>query len=147
MSTESNDKTTPASATPATPAAPASPASTGARPAGSGYTPRPAGSWAPRNPGYGSSGSRPAGSRPPMGAGAGPAGRGRPPMRRRVCRICLERQDHVDWKAVNFLRNFITERGKILSARATGTCGRCQRKVTRAIKRARTMALLPTSPL
>ena len=77
----------------------------------------------------------------------GPGGRGRPPMRRRVCRICLERQENVDWKAVNFLRNFITERGKILSARATGTCGRCQRKVTRAIKRARTMALLPTSPL
>lgn len=77
----------------------------------------------------------------------GPGGRGRPPVRRRVCRICLERQERVDWKAVNFLRNFITERGKILSARATGTCSRCQRMVTRAIKRARTMALLPTSPL
>ena len=140
MTTDSNDKVTPA------PATPAAPASTGAvRPAGA-YTPRPAGSWAPRAPGAYAPGGRPSGpgGRPSTG---GPGGRGRPPMRRRVCRICLERQDHVDWKAVNFLRNFITERGKILSARATGTCGRCQRKVTRAIKRARTMALLPTSPL
>ncbi len=138
MTTDSNDKATPAPATPAATTAPA-----GAPRPTSTYVPsRPAGSWAPRPPGAGPSGPRVGGR--PMG---GPGGRGRPPMRRRVCRICLERQDHVDWKAVNFLRNFITERGKILSARATGTCSRCQRKVTRAIKRARTMALLPTSPL
>lgn len=133
MTTESNDKSTPAPQPASTaPATGARPQGTGARPP---YTPRPAGA-----PGSGPGGykGRPSG---------GPGGRGRPPMRRRVCRICLERQDHVDWKAVNFLRNFITERGKILSARATGTCSRCQRKVTRAIKRARNMALLPTSPL
>lgn len=78
----------------------------------------------------------------------GPGGmRGRPPMRRRVCRICMEKTGGVDWKAVNFLRNFITERGKILSARTTGTCSKCQRQLTRAIKRARDMALVPTSPI
>lgn len=131
MATESNDKTTPAQPVSTAPATGPRPQTPGSRPA---YTPRPPMS---SGPGGGYKG-RPS---------SGPGGRGRPPMRRRVCRICLERQDHVDWKAVNFLRNFITERGKILSARATGTCSRCQRKVTRAIKRARTMALLPTSPL
>ena len=133
MTTESNDKTTPQQPVGST--APA----TGARPAASG--PRPA--YTPRPPMGAASGPGGYKGRPPMG----PGGRGRPPMRRRVCRICLERQEGVDWKAVNFLRNFITERGKILSGRATGTCSRCQRMVTRAIKRARTMALLPTSPL
>jgi small subunit ribosomal protein S18 len=59
----------------------------------------------------------------------------------------MERQGGVDWKAVNFLRSFVTERGKVLSGRATGTCSRCQRQLTEAIKRARAMALLPTSPL
>ena len=102
-------------------------------------------------------------SRPPMGAGAPGAGggykgrapmgvqsgmgRGRPPIRRRVCRICMDRQGGVDWKAANFLRNFITERGKILSGRSTGTCARCQRQLTEAIKRARNIALIPTSPI
>jgi small subunit ribosomal protein S18 len=59
----------------------------------------------------------------------------------------MDRQGGVDWKAANFLRNFITERGKILSGRATGTCSRCQRQLTAAIKRARNMALIPTSPV
>lgn len=118
MSTESTDK--PATAAPSRP-----------RPTGPGsYSQRP--------------GAGPAGKgRPPMGPGM----RGRPAPRRRVCRICMEKTGGVDWKAVNFLRNFITERGKILSARATGTCSKCQRQLTRAIKRARNMALVPTSPL
>ena len=135
MATE-NDKT------PASTPAPA-PATGAPRPAGSGYAPRPAGG------GYGARPGAPSAMGPggpkgrPMG---GPGGRGRPPVRRRVCRICMDRTGGVDWKAVNFLRNFITERGKILSGRATGNCSRCQRQLTRAIKRARTMALLPTSP-
>ncbi len=83
-----------------------------------------------------------------MGAGGPGMGRGgRPPIRRRVCRICMDRQGGVDWKAANFLRNFITERGKILSGRSTGTCARCQRQLTQAIKRARNIALIPTSPV
>jgi small subunit ribosomal protein S18 len=68
-------------------------------------------------------------------------------MKKRLCRLCQEKIRHVDWKAVNTLRTFITERGKILSARSTGTCAACQRSLTRAIKRARNMALLPTSPV
>ena len=102
---------------------------TGARPSGPG--------------GMGSSGPR-----RPYGAGPGGPGRGGKPMpRRRVCRICMDRQGGVDWKAANFLRNFITERGKILSGRSTGTCARCQRQLTEAIKRARNIALIPTSPI
>ena len=135
MATESNDKPTAPASTPA-------PATSGApRPAGSGYAPRPAGS------GYGARPGAPSGPGGYKGRpSGGPGGRGRPPVRRRVCRICMDRTGGVDWKAVNFLRNFITERGKILSGRATGNCSRCQRQLTRAIKRARTMALLPTSP-
>lgn len=78
--------------------------------------------------------------------GTGPGGARRPMMRRKICRICHDRNGHVDWKAVNFLRNFITDRGKILAGRMTGTCATCQRKLTTAIKRAQNMALLPTSP-
>jgi small subunit ribosomal protein S18 len=59
-----------------------------------------------------------------------------------VCRICHDRRGFVDWKAINTLRSYVTDRGKILSGRQTGTCSSCQRKVTRAIKRARNMALL-----
>lgn len=81
------------------------------------------------------------------GPGMGGPGRGKPAPRRRLCRICMEKRGGVDWKAVNFLRNFVTERGKILSGRTTGTCSRCQRQLTEAIKRARGMALLPTSPV
>lgn len=97
---------------------------------------------------------RPGGGRPrpygPPGAGSRPTGGpggfrrgGRPAPRRRVCRVCVDRTGFVDWKAVNFLRNFVTDRGKIMSARSRGTCASCQRQLTRAIKRARTMALLP----
>ena len=100
--------------------------------------PRPGGSYQGR-PQSGRPGGRPPG--PPMG----PGGRRRPMMRRRVCRICLDRRGFVDWKAVNTLRSFVTDRGKIMSARQTGTCSSCQRKLTRAIKRARNMALIPLS--
>jgi small subunit ribosomal protein S18 len=88
---------------------------------------------------------RPGSSGPGMG---GPGGmKRRPMMKRRVCRLCADRNGTIDWKAVNTLRSFITERGKILSARSTGTCSSCQRQLTRAIKRARNLALLPTSPI
>ena len=78
-----------------------------------------------------------------MGAGGR---RGRPPVRRRMCRICAEKRKGIDWKAVNYLRAFITDRGKILASRSKGTCSSCQRQLSRAITRARNMALLPTSP-
>jgi small subunit ribosomal protein S18 len=49
----------------------------------------------------------------------------------------------IDYKNTNTLRNFVTERGKMISGRSTGNCAKHQRMLTRAIKRARNLALLP----
>ncbi|NLC07164.1 MAG: 30S ribosomal protein S18 [Syntrophomonadaceae bacterium] len=68
--------------------------------------------------------------------------RGRRP-RKRVCTFCVEKVQEVDYKDVNKLRKFITERGKILPRRISGNCAKHQRQATVAIKRARNMALLP----
>ena len=51
--------------------------------------------------------------------------------------------DYVDWKDVDYLRRFIPERGKIMPRRISGVTAKDQRRISRAIKRARTMALLP----
>lgn len=61
------------------------------------------------------------------------------------CRFDLHKdlRDALDYKNVRLLKNFITERGKILPSRISGTCSKHQRKLTDAIKRARVMALLP----
>jgi small subunit ribosomal protein S18 len=67
-------------------------------------------------------------------------GRGR---RRKVDYIAVNHIDYVDYKDVDLLKRFISERGKILPRRVTGTSAKNQRKVTVAIKRARIMALLP----
>lgn len=64
-------------------------------------------------------------------------------FRRKVCRFCADKGVSIDYKAVPVLSNFITERGKIIPSRITGTCAKHQRKLTTAIKRARTAALLP----
>ncbi len=89
--------------------------------------------------------SRPAGPRP-TGTGR-PGGRfGKPYLsKRKVCRFCSDKVDYIDFKNMNLLRNFVTERGKMLSARTTGVCSYHQRGLTRAIKRARNIALLPYS--
>ncbi|WP_297199383.1 30S ribosomal protein S18 [Thermanaeromonas sp.] len=63
--------------------------------------------------------------------------------RKRICSFCMDKIDQVDYKDVNRLRKFLTERGKIIPRRITGNCARHQRQLTRAIKRARIMALLP----
>ena len=63
--------------------------------------------------------------------------------RRKVCRFCADKTKEIDYKDVETLRDFVTERGKILPKRITGTCAMHQREVTRAIKRARIAALLP----
>lgn len=63
--------------------------------------------------------------------------------RRRVCNFCVDGIAYIDYKDVNRLRRYITERGKILPRRITGNCARHQRQLTRAIKRARVMALMP----
>ncbi|MGE4357624.1 MAG: 30S ribosomal protein S18 [Candidatus Omnitrophota bacterium] len=64
-------------------------------------------------------------------------------VRKKYCRFCKNKVKEVDYKDVEFLQKFISERGKILSTRITGNCAKHQRKISRAIKRARIMALLP----
>lgn len=63
--------------------------------------------------------------------------------RKKVCSFCVEKSDFIDYKDVNKLRKFITERGKILPRRISGACAKHQREVTRAIKLARNIVLLP----
>jgi small subunit ribosomal protein S18 len=63
--------------------------------------------------------------------------------KRRQCNFCADKIEHIDYKEVPRLRRYITERGKILPRRITGNCAHHQRQLTVAIKRARTMALLP----
>jgi small subunit ribosomal protein S18 len=63
--------------------------------------------------------------------------------RKKVCTFCVEKIDDIDYKDVEKLRKYVSDKGKILPRRVTGTCAKHQRKVTEAIKRARTIALLP----
>ena len=71
--------------------------------------------------------------RPPVGG----------PIRKRNCYFCKDKIDEVDYKNVNQLRRYVSEKGKIRSRRITGACRRHQRQVAVAVKRAREMALLP----
>ncbi len=63
--------------------------------------------------------------------------------RRKVCTFCVDKVAYIDYKDVNKLRKFTSERSKILPRRVTGTCAKHQRELTTAIKRARYVALLP----
>ena len=63
--------------------------------------------------------------------------------RRKVCQFCADKSIIIDYKDVDRLQNFVTERGKILPRRITGTCAKHQRQITTAVKRARIVALLP----
>ena len=63
--------------------------------------------------------------------------------RRKVCRFCADRSLEIDYKEPKTLRNFTTERGKIIPRRISGTCAKHQRKLTLRIKRARMIALQP----
>ncbi len=63
--------------------------------------------------------------------------------RRRICRFCADSTLEIDYKDFRSLRYFITERGKIIPRRISGTCAKHQRELAVAIKRARTIALLP----
>jgi small subunit ribosomal protein S18 len=69
--------------------------------------------------------------------------RRRPIQRRKVCRFCADSTLKVDFHDINTLKYFITERGKIIPRRISGNCSYHQRLVTRAIKRARQIALMP----
>jgi small subunit ribosomal protein S18 len=83
----------------------------------------------------------------PSAAEAGLAGAQRRPgkrfPRRKLCYFCGQYVDYIDYKDTKTLRRFISERGKILPRRMTGTCAFHQRQLTAAIKRARVIALLP----
>ncbi len=63
--------------------------------------------------------------------------------RKRVCNFCVDKIDNIDYKDVNRLKKYVTERGKILPRRISGNCAKHQRALTVAIKRARVVALLP----
>lgn len=63
--------------------------------------------------------------------------------RRRVCRFCTDKEIVIDYKDAKTLKNFVTERGKIIPRRIYGTCAKHQRQLTEAVKRARQLALLP----
>ena len=71
-----------------------------------------------------------------------PRPRGRRP-RRKVCDFCAGKVAYIDYKDVNRLRRYITERGKISPRRMSGNCAKHQRQLAIAIKRARAIALMP----
>lgn len=62
--------------------------------------------------------------------------------KKRVCQFCADKQTTIDYKDVNKLKKYVSERGKILPRRVTGTCAKHQRKLTTAVKRSRHVALL-----
>jgi small subunit ribosomal protein S18 len=99
---------------------------------------------APRTGGY--QGTRPAGARPPRPAGgpggSGPGGR-KFFRRKKVCKFTVEKIDTISYRDVRLLQQFVSDRGKIIPRRLTGTSAPFQRKLTRAIKQARAIALLP----
>lgn len=85
-------------------------------------------------------GPRPAGGPRP---GGGPGGRGKFFRRKKVCKFCTEKIDAIPYRDVRLLQGFVAERGKIVPRRLTGVCTTHQRRLTRAIKQARNIALLP----
>jgi small subunit ribosomal protein S18 len=85
-------------------------------------------------------GGPPRGDRRPSG---GPGGRGKFFRRKKVCKFCTEKIDAIPYRDVRLLQGFVAERGKIVPRRLTGVCTTLQRRLTRAIKQARNIALLP----
>ena len=63
--------------------------------------------------------------------------------RRKVCKFCVEKMHHIDYKDLRTLEKFVTERGKIMPRRMSGVCAKHQRDLAIAVKRARICALLP----
>src|ERR1700677_847830 len=107
-------------------------------------------SGAPQASSESGSGSGPAprsGGRPQGGPGGrpqgGPGGRGKFFRRKKVCKFCTEKIDAIPYRDVRLLQGFVAERSKIVPRRLTGVCTTHQRRLTRAIKQARNIALLP----
>jgi small subunit ribosomal protein S18 len=112
----------------------------------SGPESTPASSSGPGSSSGSSSGPR-SGGRPGGGPGGrpsgGPGGRGKFFRRKKVCKFCTEKIDAIPYRDVRLLQGFVAERGKIVPRRLTGVCTTHQRRLTRAIKQARNIALLP----
>ena len=106
-----------------------------------GCTGRPAPSSGPGSgrPRYRRTASGGPGGRP----SGGPGGRGKFFRRKKVCKFCTEKIDAIPYRDVRLLQGFVAERGKIVPRRLTGVCTTHQRRLTRAIKQARNIALLP----
>ena len=116
---------------------PATPAPAGDRPQGERSHGGPGGDRGPRPGG-------PRGPRP----GGGPGGPGGPGgrkffRRKKVCKFTVEKIDSISYRDVRLLQQFVSDRGKIIPRRLTGTSAPFQRKLTKAIKQARAIALLP----
>ena len=97
-------------------------------------------------PGGGGSGSGgPGGPGGPRQGGARPGGAGGRKFfrRKKVCKFCVEKIEAIPYRDVRLLQQFVAERGKITPRRLTGVCTTHQRRLTRAIKQARNIALLP----
>ena len=96
---------------------------------------------------YGHSSGPRTGGRPAGGPGgrpsSGPGGRGKFFRRKKVCKFCTEKIDAIPYRDVRLLQGFVAERGKIVPRRLTGVCTTHQRRLTKAIKQARNIALLP----
>lgn len=75
--------------------------------------------------------------------GKGLKKKGRLPMRRRMCRFCVDKKLVIDYKEGKLLVPFTSERGRIVPRRISGNCAKHQREITLAIKRARILALIP----
>ena len=75
---------------------------------------------------------------------SGPGGRGRGGrfFQKKVCRLCSETAEVVNYKNTELLKRYLTEKGKILPRRITGNCAKCQREIARVIKRSRHAALI-----
>ena len=97
-----------------------------------------------REGGYRREGGFGGGDRGDRGERGGYQGRGRHKtfFKRKVCKFCIKKAT-IDWKDAGGLKRFTSERGKIMPRRITGTCAKHQRELARAIKRARSLAMLP----
>ena len=75
--------------------------------------------------------------------GGGPGGPRKRYVRKKFCRFCAEKELQLDYKNVYMIKQFVSERGKIVPRRISGTCATHQRKLTVEIKKARAVALIP----
>ncbi len=77
------------------------------------------------------------------GTGRPPFNRTQQPRKKRTCRFCESKDIYIDYKNEKRLQRFISEQGRIIPKRITGTCAKHQRQLVQALKRARHLALLP----